>query len=74
MLESAFRQVPELKLVITSTWRLHSPLEQLQQRFSADVAARIAGATPKYCDLNDVSTDAGWLRAGSRVSCMSPDA
>ena len=54
VLESSLRQVPELKLVITSTWRLHSPLEQLRQRFSADVAARIAPATPRYCDLNDV--------------------
>ena len=54
VLESALRQVPELKLVITSTWRLHSPLEQLRQRFSADVAARIAGTTQRYCDLNDV--------------------
>ena len=48
VLESALRQVPELKLVITSTWRLHSPLEQLRQRFSAAVAARIAGPTPSY--------------------------
>jgi len=54
VLESSLRQVPELKLVITSTWRLQSPLEQLRQRFSSDVAVRIAGTTPKYFDLNDV--------------------
>ena len=54
VLESALRQVPEFKLVITSTWRLQSPLEQLRQRFSSDVAVRIAGTTPKYFDLNDV--------------------
>ncbi|MFZ2856514.1 HAD domain-containing protein [Acidovorax sp.] len=54
VLESALRQVPEFELVITSTWRLQSPLEHLRQRFSSDVAARIAGATPRYCELKDV--------------------
>lgn len=53
-LESAVRQVPECELVITSTWRLQYPLERIRQRFSADVAAKIAGATPRFAELTDV--------------------
>lgn len=54
LLERAVRQVPECELVITSTWRLQYPLERLRQRFSADVAARITGATPRFTELTDV--------------------
>ena len=46
ILEDALRQVPECKLVITSTWRLERPLDTLRQRFARDIAARIAGITP----------------------------
>lgn len=53
-LEGAVRRFPECKLVVTSTWRLQYPLEQLRQRFSPDVAARIDGATPRFCELTDV--------------------
>ena len=51
ILEDALRQVPECKLVITSTWRLERPLDTLRQRFARDIAARIAGVTPTFSDL-----------------------
>ena len=69
VLESALRQVPEFKLVITSTWRLQSPLEQLRQRFSSDVAVRIAGTTPKYFDLNDVPQTLVGYEGSPRFQC-----
>lgn len=45
--ESAIRQCPVSKIVITSTWRLAMPLKELRSRFSPDVAARIVGVTPE---------------------------
>lgn len=54
VLEHALRQAPECKLVITSTWRLAQPFEALRQRFSPDIAVRIAGVTPKFSDLKQV--------------------
>lgn len=54
ILEDALRRVPECKLVITSTWRLEQPFEALRQRFSRDIAVRIAGVSPKFRDLKQV--------------------
>lgn len=45
--ESAVRQCPVSKIVITSTWRLAMPQKELRGRFSPDVAARIVGVTPE---------------------------
>lgn len=54
ILEAALRQVPETKVVITSTWRLEQSLENLRQRFSPDIANIIQGVTPRYSDLKNV--------------------
>jgi hypothetical protein len=48
--ESAVRQCPVSKIVITSTWRLANSLKELRNRFSPDIAARIAGVTPENFD------------------------
>lgn len=45
--ESSIRQCPVSKIVITSTWRLAMPLNELRSRFSPDVAIRIVGVTPE---------------------------
>lgn len=45
--ESAIRQCPVSKIVISSTWRLAMSLKELRSRFSPDVAARIVGVTPE---------------------------
>ena len=37
----------------SGTWRLQYPLDHLRQRFSPDVAARITGITPRFCELTD---------------------
>lgn len=54
ILEGALRQVPEYKIVITSTWRLEQTLADLRQRFSPDIANMIQGVTPRYSDLLNV--------------------
>lgn len=45
--ESAIRHSATSKIVISSTWRLATPLKELRSRFSSDVAARIVGVTPE---------------------------
>ena len=47
-LESAIRPLPEIKIVISSTWRLAMSLRELRRLFSADVAERIVGVTPDF--------------------------
>lgn len=54
ILEDALRRAPECKLVITSTWRLEQTVEALRQRFSRDIAVRIAGVTPMFSELKQV--------------------
>ncbi|CAN7588188.1 MULTISPECIES: HAD domain-containing protein [Acidovorax] len=54
ILEDVLRQVPETKVVITSTWRLEQTLANLRSRFSPDIANMIQGVTPRYCDLQNV--------------------
>jgi 8-oxo-dGTP pyrophosphatase MutT (NUDIX family) len=44
--EDAMREVPTVKIVITSMWRHDHTLDELRSYFSADIAARIVGATP----------------------------
>lgn len=48
--ETAIRQCPVSKIVITSTWRLAMSVKELRSRFSPDVAARIVGVTPENFD------------------------
>lgn len=49
-LQQVLRQVPKVKIVISSLWRVESSLEQLRSHFAADIAARIAGVTPDLFD------------------------
>jgi len=45
--ELSIRQYPEVKIVISSTWRLAMSLTAIRNRFSSDVAGRIVGVTPE---------------------------
>ncbi|AYM96405.1 hypothetical protein EAG14_10355 [Acidovorax sp. 1608163] len=73
VLEDALREAPQWQVVITSTWRLQKPLAQLRSRFSADIAARVVGDTPRFSTLIDVPSTLvsyereaecqAWLRA-----------
>ena len=45
--ELSIRQCPEVKIVISSTWRLAMSLKAIRNRFSPDVAEKIVGVTPE---------------------------
>jgi DNA-binding transcriptional LysR family regulator len=45
---AAMREHPEVRIVISSTWRHFYPLEELRKAFPADIAARVIGETPDH--------------------------
>ena len=45
---AVMREHPEVRIVISSTWRLVYPLEELRKAFPADIAARVIGETPDH--------------------------
>jgi len=49
--ESAIRPFPEVKIVISSAWRLIMSLGDLHMLFSPELAQRIEGATPETLAL-----------------------
>jgi hypothetical protein len=48
--ESVIRQQADLRIVISSTWRLAMSIKELRGRFSPDVGARIVGVTLEILD------------------------
>ncbi|PQA75956.1 HAD domain-containing protein [Rhodoferax sp. TS-BS-61-7] len=61
--EAVVRAASHVELVISSTWRNSRPLDELRALFTADVAARIIGATPLYAQLEEVpDTLVGYAR------------
>ena len=52
LLEDVLRQVPEVVIVLSTSWRLQNPLHQLRTIFSPDIASRIIGMTPDPHDVD----------------------
>jgi hypothetical protein len=52
------RQNPDVSVVISSTWRLQYPLEELREFFDADVRQQIIDVTP------DLTVSAGLIAIG----------
>lgn len=77
VLEQVLRQRQDCEVVVSSTWRLELPLARLREKFSSDLAARVVGATPRFCDLTSVPDTLisyereaecqAWLRADGRA-------
>src|SRR5205809_682608 len=44
--EALMREYPDVRIVITSSWREAYSLAQIKGHFSADIAGRILGVTP----------------------------
>lgn len=76
-LESVLRDFPDVRIVISSTWRTAHTLDNLKANFSPDIAQRIIGVTPAWRDLPDLLDTIGhtyvrqveiegWLRASGR--------
>lgn len=51
--EAVLREFPLVHVVVSSAWRLDMSLDDLRQRFSADIRARIVGVTPSLPHLED---------------------
>jgi len=58
--ENAVRIYTNIKIVVTSTWRLEYSLDQIKELFSSDIADKIIGVTPesmrltKYYRYNEI--------------------
>lgn len=69
LLEEVLREFPEVRIVISSSWREIHPLEDLRSRFSDDIRARIVGTTPILPFRDDVPHRQreclAWLRANA---------
>lgn len=52
-LEVIVRELPEVEIVITSSWREVYGLSSLRSHFSSDIADRIVGVTPLSRDVQD---------------------
>lgn len=57
LLEQWLRQHPNVDIVISSKWRHHMGMTELQQLFSQDIQARIVGVTPA---MRHHANDAYW--------------
>lgn len=44
--EAVIRDFPDVDIVISSTWRIEHPLDELRSHFSSDIASRIIGVNP----------------------------
>lgn len=45
--EAAVRPLPEVRIVVASTWRLAMSLQRIRKHFSPEIAALVIGATPE---------------------------
>jgi hypothetical protein len=53
LFEQVIREHPDVRIVITSTWRQAYPMPELKRFFSPDIAERIIGKTPTHEDEGD---------------------
>ena len=51
--EQAVRSLPDLEIVVTSSWREVMSLTEIKKHFSEDIAARIVGVTPFSWERGD---------------------
>lgn len=72
-LESVLRAFPQVRLVISSSWREHRAWDDLLRPFAPDIAPRVVGATrvinqkwppyskhPRYDEIQAFLSDRGW--------------
>lgn len=79
LLVKALRELPQLEIVVASTWRASKDGEAaLRQALGVELSERVQGSTPQFRELDDVppalyayereaECDA-WLRAHGRLS------
>lgn len=47
LLEDVLRKVPQVEVVISSSWREQHPLDEIREHFAEDLRDRIVGMTPR---------------------------
>jgi HAD domain in Swiss Army Knife RNA repair proteins len=53
LFEEVMREHPDVRIVISSTWRQAYPMAELKRLFSPDIAQRIIGKTPTHEDESE---------------------
>lgn len=53
-IEEVLRELPQVDVVISSTWRLRHNLQELRHFFSHDIAPRVVDITPHDLDPGDM--------------------
>lgn len=66
-IEEVLRQHQDVEVVISSSWRVHHPLEELRGYFSPEIARRVIDCTPVYTQ-HKCEPAAKMVR---QVECMS---
>lgn len=61
-LERVLRDHPQIKIVISSTWRESRSLQELQRLFSENIAQRVIGVTPCWRDYPELFEVNGYQR------------
>ena len=69
--EKVLRSVPQIDIVISSSWRLHYEFDYLLQMFSQDIAARIVGVTPRFALLDDSEVPDSLLGYPREAECSA---
>lgn len=59
LIEEVLREFPSVKIVISSSWRDHHPLDTLMRHFAGDMRTRVIGATPNAKRIIDRITNGG---------------
>nr|MDP2191459.1 HAD domain-containing protein [Rhodoferax sp.] len=68
--EGVMREFPQVRIVVSSTWRLSESVEELRRHFSADIQERIVGVTPRVGNHDSVRGQRqreceAWIRENS---------
>lgn len=50
-LEELLREFPQVKLVLSTSWRIVYPQDSLLEVFASDIRGRIIGTTPNYDEI-----------------------
>jgi hypothetical protein len=62
LLEACLAQFPDVKIVITSTWRNERSMEELKAILGPGLASRVVGITPKWIEVPESFDRIGYQR------------
>ncbi len=62
LLERVLRKHSDLRIVISSTWRIRLTCEQIARMFSPDLTERVVGVTPRWADIAEADSSHYYVR------------